>query len=69
MTSLALLALAFGCAALMGFAVQRGATCMVAAVDEIVTKRSANRLIAMLEAAASIRRSTVLGAGSCAASA
>jgi len=52
MTSLALLALAFGCAALMGFAVQRGATCMVAAVDEIVTKRSANRLIAMLEAAA-----------------
>lgn len=48
----ALLAIAVGCAALMGFAVQRGATCMVAAVDEIVSRRSAKRLIAMLEASA-----------------
>lgn len=34
----------------MGFAIQRGATCAVAAVDEIVSKRGANRLLAMLEA-------------------
>ncbi len=38
-------------AATMGFAIQRGATCTVAAVDEIVSKRSAKRLWAMLEAA------------------
>ena len=46
--------LAFGAAALaaatMGFAIQRGATCTVAAVDEIVTQRRASRLIALLEA-------------------
>ena len=38
------------CAGLMGFAIQRGATCTVAAVDEFVNKRSANRLVSMLEA-------------------
>jgi len=38
------------CAGLMGFAIQRGATCTVAAVDEIVGKRRFNRLISMLEA-------------------
>ncbi|MEY2928061.1 MAG: hypothetical protein RL367_2538 [Pseudomonadota bacterium] len=37
------------CAALMGFAIQRGATCMVAAVGELVDKGSANRLIALAE--------------------
>lgn len=42
--------LALGLAALMGFAVQRGATCTVAAVDEVLTKRRAHRLLAMLEA-------------------
>ena len=52
MQGLVVLAIAAVCAALMGFAVQRGATCMVAAVDEIVSKKSANRLIAMLEASA-----------------
>jgi toxin CptA len=35
----------------MGFAIQRGATCTVAAMDEIVSKRSGKRLWAMLEAA------------------
>ena len=38
------------CAGLMGFAIQRGATCTVAAVDEVVTKRRFNRLISMVEA-------------------
>jgi toxin CptA len=34
----------------MGFAIQRGATCTVAAVDEIVQRRTANRLASMVEA-------------------
>ena len=38
------------CAGLMGFAIQRGATCTVAAVDECLTRRRANRLTAMVEA-------------------
>ena len=38
------------CAGLMGFAIQRGATCTVAAVEEIVSKRRLNRLISMVEA-------------------
>src|SRR5205823_10160793 len=38
------------CAGLMGFAIQRGATCTVAAMDEVVRKRSVNRLAAMVEA-------------------
>lgn len=37
-------------AAIMGFAIQRGATCTVAAVDEIVRASRAHRLIAMIEA-------------------
>lgn len=36
--------------AVMGFAIQRGATCTVAAVDEVLTQRRAHRLVAMLEA-------------------
>ena len=36
--------------ALMGFAIQRGGTCMVAAVDELVSQRRAHRLAAMMEA-------------------
>lgn len=43
-------ALALLCAALMGFAIQRGATCTVAAVGEIVEKGTAFRLVALLEA-------------------
>jgi len=34
----------------MGFAIQRGATCTVAAVDEVVRKRRVKRLAAMFEA-------------------
>jgi uncharacterized membrane protein YedE/YeeE len=41
---------AVACAGLMGYAIQRGATCTVAAVDELLTKRKAKRLVAMLEA-------------------
>ena len=38
------------CVGVMGFAIQRGATCTVAAVDEVLTKRRAHRLVALLEA-------------------
>jgi toxin CptA len=37
-------------AATMGFAIQRGATCTVAAVDEAINKRRMHRLASMLEA-------------------
>ncbi len=37
-------------AGLSGFAIQRGATCTVAAVNEVVNKRRFNRLIAIVEA-------------------
>jgi toxin CptA len=39
------------CAGVMGYAIQRGATCTVAAVDEVVTQRSYRRLLSLLEAA------------------
>lgn len=39
------------CAAIMGYAIQRGATCLVAAIDEVLTKRSGYRLLGLLEAA------------------
>ncbi len=39
------------CALTMGYAIQRGATCTVAAVDELLRQRRAARLRAMLEAA------------------
>ncbi len=48
--SLPLLGIAILLAATMGYAIQRGATCTVAAVDEWVNKRSLNRLASMLEA-------------------
>jgi len=52
--SIVVLSLAFGvaavCAGLMGFAIQRGATCTVAAVDEVISKRKGNRLLALVEA-------------------
>src|SRR4051812_41327757 len=38
------------CVGLMGFAIQRGATCTVAAVDEWITRRRATRLASMIEA-------------------
>jgi toxin CptA len=43
-------AVALAAAATMGFAIQRGATCTVAAVDELVGRRGWGRLRAMLEA-------------------
>jgi toxin CptA len=39
------------CAGLMGFAIQRGATCTVTAIDEIVTERRFFRLASIVEAA------------------
>ncbi|MET0961803.1 MAG: YeeE/YedE thiosulfate transporter family protein [Noviherbaspirillum sp.] len=41
---------AMALAGIMGFAIQRGATCTVAAVHEIVEKRRPRRLLAMVEA-------------------
>jgi toxin CptA len=38
------------CAAVMGYAIQRGATCTVAAVDEMLAQRKGDRLVAMGEA-------------------
>ncbi|MBX3605194.1 MAG: YeeE/YedE family protein [Piscinibacter sp.] len=42
--------IAVPCAAIMGYAIQRGATCTVAAVDELLGKRSARRLASLAEA-------------------
>jgi toxin CptA len=50
LSSLAFL-LAACCVGVMGFAIQRGATCTVAAVDELVNKRSVRRLVSLVEAA------------------
>jgi len=44
------LVVAIVCATLMGFAIQRGGTCLVAAIDEVVSKRTVNRLLALAEA-------------------
>ena len=38
------------CAGTMGFAIQRGATCTVAAVEEVVVRRGVGRLAALVEA-------------------
>lgn len=43
-------AIAAACAGLMGFAIQRGATCTVAAMEEVVRKRAFTRLGSMIEA-------------------
>ncbi len=55
------LLLAFLLAALMGFAIQRGATCTVAAVDELVGQRRAKRLLAMLDASLWVACGLLLG--------
>ena len=39
------------CAGVMGYAIQRGATCAVAAIDEVVDERTFGRLLALVEAA------------------
>ena len=52
---IALVSLAFAvallCAGVMGYAIQRGATCTVAAVDEVISDRSFRRLHSLVEAA------------------
>ncbi len=40
------------CVGTMGFAIQRGATCTVAAVDEVIARRGVKQLVALLEASA-----------------
>jgi len=47
---IALFVLAVLAASAMGFAIQRGGTCTVAAVEEVLSQRRAHRLAAMLEA-------------------
>lgn len=47
-----LLAAACACALVMGAAIQRGATCAVAAVSEVIEQRRASRLASLLEASA-----------------
>src|SRR5438067_13394135 len=54
------LALASICAALMGFAIQRGGTCLVAAVDEVVSKQRATRLLALAEGSALVAAGMVV---------
>ena len=49
------------CVGAMGFAIQRGGTCMVAAVDEVLTSRRARRLLAMLEASLWVAGALALG--------
>lgn len=49
LNSLSFLAAAV-CVGVMGYAIQRGATCTVAAMDEVVTKRTGRRLVSLLEA-------------------
>lgn len=62
--SVALLSFAFliaaVCAAIMGYAIQRGATCLVAAVDEVITKRTAWRFLGLAEAAAWVANGVLL---------
>lgn len=55
-----LIGLALICAGLMGYAVQRGATCMVVAMDEVVRERRATRFVALIEAAAIVATGIVL---------
>jgi hypothetical protein len=42
--------IAFGLAGLLGFAIQRGGVCTVAAIDEILVHRRTGRFLALLEA-------------------
>lgn len=55
-----LFAVAIACAFLMGVAIQRGGTCAVAAVEELLTARSARRLLAIVEAAGWVTVALVL---------
>ena len=59
MTAVALFALL--CVGLMGFAIQRGGTCTVAAVDEMLSSRKTRRMAAMLEASLWVAGGLALG--------
>jgi toxin CptA len=50
------------CAGVMGYAIQRGATCTVAAVDGVVAQRSFVRLLSLLEAALWVAGGLVIAA-------
>lgn len=63
MSQAAAWALAALCAALMGFSIQRGATCTVAAVDELVSRRQSSRLRAFAEAALWVALGLLLARG------
>ena len=52
--------IAFSAIGLMGFAIQRGGTCTVAAVEEIVVERRFRRLAALIEASLWVGRGLVL---------
>ena len=57
-------AVALACVALMGLAIQRGGTCTVAAMDELLSQRRAWRLAAMLDASLWVAGGALMGAGS-----
>ncbi|HXG29050.1 MAG TPA: YeeE/YedE thiosulfate transporter family protein [Nevskiales bacterium] len=57
----AVLTVAMMLAAVMGFAIQRGATCTVAAVDEILKQHRAYRLLAMVEASIWVLGGVLIG--------
>ena len=48
----------------MGFAIQRGGTCTVAAMDELLSQRRAWRLATMLDATLWVAGGALMGAGS-----
>lgn len=54
-------AVALICAGSMGYAIQSGATCTVYAVSELIEKRRASRLIAMLEAGLWVAATLMIG--------
>ena len=47
--------------AIMGYAIQRGATCTVAAIDEILTTARASRMLALLEASLWVLGGVLIG--------
>jgi hypothetical protein len=52
------------CAVTMGFAIQRGATCTVAAVDEVIARRGVKQLVALFEASAWVAGGLLIARGS-----
>ena len=50
------------CAGLMGYAIQSGATCTVYAVSELIEKRRASRLLALLEAGLWVAATLIIAA-------